>query len=73
LVYVIDGVEPLDPEVEELIGSLQLCTLSDPEGILYVNPEIANCTLDLGMAEQDLHRAQVAGLLVDDGRLCSAQ
>jgi hypothetical protein len=42
--------------------------LGEGERIVDVDPEIANRALDLGMTEMDLHRAQVAGLLLDDGR-----
>jgi hypothetical protein len=69
----IGGIELLDAEVEEFRGSLHLRALSEGEGILYVDAEIANGALNLSMAEKDLDSAQVARLLVDDGRLSSAQ
>ena len=52
---------------------LRLRGLSKGERILYVDAEIANGALDLRVAEQNLHSAQVACLLIDDGRLGSAQ
>jgi hypothetical protein len=52
---------------------LHLSALGEGERILYVDAQIANGALDLGVAEQDLHSAQVARLLIDDGRLGSAQ
>lgn len=52
---------------------LHLRALSEGERVLYVDAKIANRALDFRVAEQDLHGAQVACLLVDDGRLGSAQ
>jgi hypothetical protein len=52
---------------------LHLRTLSQSEGILDIDAEVADRALDLRMAKQDLHGAQVSRLLVDDGRLGSAE
>jgi hypothetical protein len=52
---------------------LHLRALSKDERILDVNAQIANGALDLRVAKQDLHGAQIACLLVDDGGLGSAQ
>jgi hypothetical protein len=41
--------------------------------ILYINAEIPDCVLDLGMAKQDLDRSKVAGGLIDHGSLRSPQ
>jgi hypothetical protein len=46
---------------------LNLRALCESERILDVHTEIADRALDLGVAEEDLHGAQVAGLFVDDG------
>jgi hypothetical protein len=67
------GTELLDAKVEELITSLHLRALSEGERILYVDAQIAYGALDLCVAEQDLHSAQVPCLPVYDGRLGSAQ
>jgi hypothetical protein len=45
--------------------------LRDLERVVDVDPEIAHRVLDLGMAEQQLHRPQVLGLSVDQRRLRS--
>jgi DICT domain-containing protein len=50
---------------------LQLDLLRDREGVIHLDPEIANGALQLRMAEQQLYRPQVAGLLVDLRRLRS--
>src|ERR1700722_362869 len=52
---------------------LHLCAFGERERILYIDAQIANGALDFRVAEQDLHRAQVASLLVDDGRLGPAE
>jgi len=52
---------------------LHLRALGEGECILYVDAQIANGALDLRVAEQDLHSAQVTCLLIDDGCLRSAQ
>ena len=67
------GTELLDAKVEELITSLHLRALSEGERILYVDAQIAYGALDLCVAEQDLHSAQVPCLPIYDGRLGSAQ
>ncbi len=58
---------------EEFNHMLHLGALGKGERILDVNTEIANGALDLRMAEQDLHSAQVASLLVDYRCLRPAQ
>ena len=67
------GTELLDDKVEELITSLHLRALSEGERIPYVDAQIAYGALDLCVAEQDLHSAQVPCLPIYDGRLGSAQ
>jgi hypothetical protein len=57
LAAAIDGAELLDDEVEEFRRSLDLRALGEREGILYVDAEIANCALDLRVAEKDLDGA----------------
>lgn len=52
---------------------LHLRPVGKREGVLYVNAQIANGALDLRVAEEDLHGAQVACLLINDGRLGSVQ
>ena len=52
---------------------LHLRALSQSEGILDIDAEVADRALDLRVAEQNLHGAQVSCLLVDDGRFCSAE
>ena len=52
---------------------LHLGALGKYEGVLHINAQIADGALDLCVAQQDLYSAQVASLLVDDGRLRSAQ
>ena len=48
-------------------------SFSERERIFDINAQVPNCALDLRMAEQDLHGTQVTCLLVDDGRLRSAE
>jgi hypothetical protein len=67
------GTELLDAKVEELVISLHLPALCEGERVLHVDAQIANGAFDLRVAEQDLHGAQVPRLLIDDGRLGSAQ
>jgi hypothetical protein len=52
---------------------LHFRALSQSEGILDVDAEVADRALDLRMAEQNLHGAQVSRLLVDDRRFRSAE
>jgi len=52
---------------------LYLRALGESERILDVHAQVPNGALDLRMAEQDLHGAQVARLLVDDRGLGSSQ
>lgn len=48
-------------------------SLSQKQRILDVHTEISNRVLDLGVPEQYLDGAQVAGCLVDHGRFRSSQ
>jgi len=48
---------------------LDLCPLGKPHSIFNINAEIPHGALDFGVAQQDLPGAQIARLLVDDGRL----
>ena len=48
---------------------LQFDLLRDGEGVIHLDPEIANGTLQLRVPKQQLHRSQVAGLLVNLSRL----
>jgi hypothetical protein len=52
---------------------LQLDLFRDGEGVIYFDPEIANRALQLRVGEQQLHRPQIAGLLLDLCRLRPAQ
>ena len=45
--------------------------LSKRDRVIDVDAEVANGILDVGMAQQDLHGAMVAGCLVDERRLRS--
>ena len=49
---------------------LDVDLLSDAECVFQFNAQIANGAIDLGVAEQQLHRAQVAGFTVNLRRLC---
>ena len=51
----------------------ELDLLRDGERIVDLDPEIANGALQLGVAEQQLHGSQVAGLSINLSRLRSAQ
>ena len=42
-------------------------------GVINLDAKIANSTLDLGMAKQELHCSEVASSPVDQHRLCPAQ
>jgi hypothetical protein len=68
-----DNEELLDPAAEELGRPLHLGAFGKGKRVLNVDAKIANGALDLRVAEQDLHGAQIAGLLIYDGRLGSAQ
>ena len=52
---------------------LHLCAFSERERILDVDAQVSNGALDFRVAEQDLHGAQVARLLVDDRGFGSSQ
>jgi hypothetical protein len=45
---------------------LHFGALSQSESILDIDAEVADGALDLRMAEQDLHGAQISRLLLDD-------
>jgi hypothetical protein len=47
---------------------LHLRALGQREGILDINAKVADRALNLRMAKQNLHGAQVSRLLVDDRR-----
>lgn len=49
--------------------ALYLRSLRQAQGIFGVNTEVADRALKLGMAEQDLHRPQIAGPFVDQCHL----
>ena len=59
--------------IQEFIRSLHLRSLGKHGGILDVNAKIPDRALYLRMTEQDLDCTEIARLLVDDGRLGSAQ
>ena len=50
---------------------LNLSGFRDGQGILKFNTQVADCAVHLGVAEKELNGAQVAGLLVDLGDLCT--
>ena len=52
---------------------LHLRSFREGECILYVDAKIADRALDLRVAEQDLHSAEIACSLVDDGRFRPAE
>jgi hypothetical protein len=52
---------------------LNVCAFRQMERVLDVDTKIADRALDLGVAEQDLDRPQIAGCFVDDRRLRSPQ
>ena len=46
-----------------------LSVLSEGERVLYVHPEIPHRAFDVRVAQEKLHRPQIASSFVDDGRL----
>ena len=52
---------------------LHLGALGESERILYIDAQISNGAFNLSVTQQNLHGAQVASLLVNDGRFGSAQ
>ncbi len=48
-------------------------SLSEGQRVFYIDPEIADPILDVGVTERDLHGAQVAGRFLDDRRFGAAQ
>ena len=67
------GAKFPDAVAEELTRCYTSVTFSERERIFDVDPQVPNGALDFRVAEQDLHGAQVARLLIDDGGLSSAQ
>jgi hypothetical protein len=49
----------------------QLDLLRDAERIIDLDAEVANCAFELRVPEEQLHRPQVAGLLLNLRHLCS--
>jgi hypothetical protein len=45
---------------------LHVNALSDRQGVLDFNAQVANRAVKLGVAQQELHRADVAGFSVDE-------
>ena len=45
--------------------------LGEGDCVVDIDAQVANGILDVGMTQQDLHGAKVAGCLVDERRLCS--
>jgi hypothetical protein len=52
-------------------AKLHLSLLRQLQGVLYLDAEIANRTLELGVAQQELHGAQVLGPPINQRRLCA--
>jgi hypothetical protein len=48
---------------------LELDLLGDIQSVIHLNPEISDGALQLRMAEEELHSAQVASLTIDLGSL----
>jgi hypothetical protein len=48
---------------------LELDLLRDIQSVIHLNPEISDGALQLRMAEEELHSAQVASLTIDLGSL----
>jgi hypothetical protein len=44
---------------------LKLDLLGHIQSVIYLNPEIPDCTLQLRMAEEELHGAEVARFAID--------
>ena len=63
----------LDAQVKEPRKSLNLRALGESERILYIDTQISNSAFNLGVTQQNLNGAQVARLLVNDGRFGSAE
>ena len=51
---------------------LQIDLLRHGQGVIDLNPEIADGTFQLRMTEEQLNSAQVAGLAIDLRGLCTA-
>jgi hypothetical protein len=39
--------------------------------VIYLNPEVSDGALQLRVAEEKLHRAEIAGLMINLGGLCT--
>jgi hypothetical protein len=50
-------------------GSSDVHLLGDSECVIDLDPEIADRALDLPVAQQELHRPEIAGSPVDEGGL----
>lgn len=48
---------------------LDLGCFRQRQRVLHFNTKVSNCRFNLGVAEQDLHCAQITSLLVDQGCL----
>ena len=47
---------------------LDFRSLSQKQRVFYIHAQIPDSALDFGVAEQDLHGAQVSGLLINNRR-----
>jgi hypothetical protein len=55
-----------------LVGSgLQIYPLRDIEGVINLDSEMPDSAFQLRVTEEQLHRAQVSGLAIDLGDLCT--
>jgi hypothetical protein len=59
-------------KIEEFFESSDLRAFGEDQCILYIDAEISDSALQ-PVTKQDLYGAQIASLLIDDGRLGSAQ
>jgi hypothetical protein len=55
----VAGQRPLQLVADHVI--LHFSLLSHFEGVIYLNSEIANCTLQFGMPEQEVNRPKILG------------
>jgi hypothetical protein len=51
---------------------LKLDLLGDIQSVIHLNSKISDCALQLRMAWEELHGAQVADLTIDLGSLCAS-
>ena len=56
-----------------LPGISDLDLFRDGKSVVHLNAEVADGALDLGVAQQKLHRSQIAGPTVNQRRLCTPQ